>query len=264
MQKVWALLVLSLPVVTASPVRALDITTCGVTVPPGEIGALQADLVCAGGNAVELQSGATLDLNAHVLTLADPGAVVWCSEKSCTVRSAAAARGRIVGTYESSCVYGIDVVRRVVLENVEISHCEGGVNFRKARVWATDVDVSDCSYFAMLAQSLDLLNVTMQDTGEYGPGASKAIRGKNVRLTNCGEGVYTDGRVRIDGLVAQGNTEYAVYSGSLGLENSALSGNSIDFSTSRRPRLLATSCDRSERHDPFGTEIGTWGVCALD
>src|SRR5262249_51252908 len=170
MQKVWALLVLSLPVVTASPVRALDITTCGVTVPPGEIGALQADLVCAGGNAVELQSGATLDLTAHVLTLADPGAVVWCSEKSCTVRSRAAARGRIVGTYESSCVYGIDVVRRVVLENVEISHCEGGVNFRKARVRATDVDVGDCSYFSMFAPGLDLLYLTMQATGGSVPG----------------------------------------------------------------------------------------------
>src|SRR3990172_12267639 len=176
MHKVSGLLVLLLLIATASPIRALDITTCGVTVPRGEIGVLQADLVCAGGHAVELRSGATLDLNTHTLTHGGSGPVVWCSERSCTVRSSAASRGRVVGTYDGSCLWGTEVVRRVVLENVGISHCQGGVNFRKARVYATDVEVVDCSYFAMLGRSLDLLNVTAQDTGEYGPGASRTIR----------------------------------------------------------------------------------------
>src|SRR5262245_39427964 len=114
MRTVSFLLAFMLPIATASVVRALDITTCGATVPPNEIGVLQADLVCTGGYAVELQAGATLDLNAHTVTYGGGGAAVWpvvqCSGRSCTVRSSAANQGRIVGTYDGSCLWGTDVV----------------------------------------------------------------------------------------------------------------------------------------------------------
>jgi len=62
------LIVLIAVVVRAVPGAALDIVSCGVTVPRGEVGVLQADLACpASPFVVRLLRGATLDLNGHSL-----------------------------------------------------------------------------------------------------------------------------------------------------------------------------------------------------
>jgi hypothetical protein len=65
------------------PVSALDITTCGVTVPRGEVGTVQADLACQPGDihAVALEDRAVLQLSGH--TISNPahfssGAAIRC------------------------------------------------------------------------------------------------------------------------------------------------------------------------------------------
>src|SRR5690349_652599 len=63
---------------------AMDITSCGTTVPAGDVGVLQADLACTGQRvpaAVTLLNKATLQMNSHAIANGD----VLCSKSHCTV-----------------------------------------------------------------------------------------------------------------------------------------------------------------------------------
>jgi hypothetical protein len=60
------LIVLLAVVASAVSAAALDITSCGVTVPSGEVGVLQSDLSCSTSTfGVRLLRHATIDLNGH-------------------------------------------------------------------------------------------------------------------------------------------------------------------------------------------------------
>jgi len=62
--------------------QALDITSCGQTVPAGETGVLVGDLQCdPATRGVTLQYAATLDLNGHALVAPD-GWAVWCNGRT--------------------------------------------------------------------------------------------------------------------------------------------------------------------------------------
>jgi len=73
-----------------------------------------------------------------------------------------------------------------------------------------------------------------------------------------------------NGFADEGKGGVAVFSGSLRLENSVVTGNlvagtrPIDLWTPHRPKLIATTCDRSEKFVGFGGEAPSWGVCAGD
>src|SRR5262249_42358051 len=76
----WSVFAFSL--LAAVPAEAFDITTCGTTVLSGQVGVLQADLVCAAGSgagprdaAVLLLGRAALEMNGHSISAPDSVAV---------------------------------------------------------------------------------------------------------------------------------------------------------------------------------------------
>jgi len=64
-------LVASVTILT--PAEAVDISSCGQTVPPGAVGVLQADVACPSVVGVHLGLGATLDMNGHAITAGSVG-----------------------------------------------------------------------------------------------------------------------------------------------------------------------------------------------
>ena len=86
----------------ASAAHALDVTSCGQTVPARETGFLQADLACPSGVGVHLADKATLDLNGHTLAATADSAIV-CDGKKCRVLSTAGA-GDVSGGPDVDCI----------------------------------------------------------------------------------------------------------------------------------------------------------------
>src|SRR5262245_57792821 len=83
-----------------APAQALDIGSCGASIPDGEVGTLTADLVCTDPvPAITLGAGATLELAGHrVQGLSADGqtslTVLRCARKRCTI----VGPGEIVGS----------------------------------------------------------------------------------------------------------------------------------------------------------------------
>src|SRR5207245_3106154 len=83
---VWAL---GITLLLGGVGRAIDIGFCGLDVPPGQVGVLQADLTCS-GVGVELEEMATLQMNGHSISGGSIG--VFCSRR-CTIQGP----GEIIG-----------------------------------------------------------------------------------------------------------------------------------------------------------------------
>ena len=181
-----------------------DITTCGQTVPKGEVGIVQADLDCPQGvdaRIVTLEPKAQLDLNGH--TLNGGAAGVECLGKApvCTIRGP--------GVISGSLYLGVFTrigVRRLVIENVTLSDHEvtavmtGGARRVELRNVALDRNglslVGDPPEILALrgavenTRRLELENVTGTDNVANVFSAFK-IRGANVTLTDNFGGMHS-------------------------------------------------------------------------
>src|SRR5689334_23011134 len=92
MQWVLAAVTLLLP----CSVFALDVTTCGQTVPTGDVGVLQADLSeCVDG--VVLADRAVLDMAGHAISASHLG--VQCIAPRCAVHGPGDISGAVVGIW---------------------------------------------------------------------------------------------------------------------------------------------------------------------
>ena len=222
---------------------AMDVTHCGQDVRDRDVGVLVGDLTCTaslGSFAVRLGNNATLDLAGHTIS----GDGVFCP-RSCTILGP----GDITGAY--SAVYASGYGKMTLAGGLSLHDNIIGVSDGGARLTLVDVDVSNNSEhgFLVLSRSVVGTNVVVTDNGGFGLFAQQA-------------------RVRIDGLTATGNAVFGVEGKRVKLFNSTVTGNEggapsnppfVDVVSTRRPRLVATTCDHS-----LGPDGIDWDVCSGD
>jgi hypothetical protein len=111
----------------AGAAGAVDITTCGDTVPSGDTGVLLNDLLCpTTGPAVIVEHRGTLKLVGHTIEGGSVG--VDCIGARCAVDDANSARGLILGAAPlGDTQAGVRFLGRARLDNVEIRNAGVGV-----------------------------------------------------------------------------------------------------------------------------------------
>ena len=246
----WAL-VASVAILT--PAEAVGISSCGQTVPPGEVGVLQADLVCPSVIGVHLGPGATLDMNGHSISAGPVG--VRCDRSRCGI----VGPGEITGA--SGCA--IDSALGVPIF-----------------IFATDLQLHDngCGIGAGSPHEVTVRRVTIRAnkgdgiTGPRPDGAGHIHTFDTLITGNGGIGVFAQ-RFRLFASTVQGNGGIGVVSlrafGALRTGASVTgndSANGIDLATHKKPHILDGTCGRSAMVDDSFTvnPATTWHVCAGD
>jgi hypothetical protein len=177
----------SLALLHPSLASALDITTCGQTVPRGQVGELRADLDCSGGAfaaGVTLEDRATLRLNGHRVNGPVTGSHVI---------HAIGRKGKVVGpgevhTSDLGCI-GTDTGSLTV---------EGG----------TGIDVHGCLQ-ALDGKNLRASNVTVHDNSDFGL-VGLNVRAEDVVVQRSGRGIHAAGRVVIENGSVSDNDVYGI------------------------------------------------------
>jgi len=235
-------LALGFVLLVAARAFAVDVTACGQVVATRTTGVLTADLDCssaAGAFAVDLADRATLQLAGHTIS----GRGVICRER-CTVSGP----GDITGAEPGLTLLGS---RRVTVNGGISIHGNRDGIYGGARLTLIDVDVSN-----------------NMDSGVFTLG--RQVKGSNVVINDNGAfGLFAqDAAVRLVGLIANDNGWFGVNAKRVRLLDSTLTGNEgghpanppfVDVVSSRRPRLVNTTCDHS-----LGPDGIVWGVCAQD
>jgi hypothetical protein len=226
----------------AAVASALDVTTCGQTVPPFEVATLQADLTCVGPAAgVYVGHRATLELNGYVLS---SDSVAFGAVKCmgwCTVNGP----GEITGGG-----YGVVFDKRLHITGVDVHHNLIGIlpNGSGSRTIARDVILRNSigeGYFGSESVFRGV-NVSVHDNGLTGLG-DKVVRVIDSDLTNNGAPGIQAERVTVRGSTVTGNDSL---------------GAGVDLGAFRRPRVVDSTCGKSQMlGQPLGT---TWGVCTND
>lgn len=250
---------------------AIDITTCGQTVPPGTLGVVQTDLVCPDTiQTVSLGSGATLDLNGHVLTATGLGNVIDVhSRGGHTVRGP----GQLVNI-TISCGVGFDYARSVSIQDLDIvSTSYGGIDcldqdaYQDNRLRVRNVNISGSSTFGITGQHVRVSDVSISGADLIALWAT-TLRGKRLSIVgNAAAAIARDGYARSVSL-----SESQIEDNGDGiaavrvlLRDTTVTGNGVpngfDISSFRPPRLLGTStCDSSL--NVYGQ--ASWGICSND
>jgi hypothetical protein len=99
------------------------------------------------------------------------------------------------------------------------------------------------------------------------------LKGENVTITNNGTGICGDG-IKLKNATITGNGVAGIFSWTarVKLKDSTVTGNDaggngFDIVTSKRPRLVDSTCGRSAQVAPLATpDAGSpsWGVCTND
>ena len=258
-------------VLLAVPALAIDITVPGQTVPKGNTGVLQADLVCSSSVAgVFLESGATLEMNGHVLD-------------GCFVGGAGLSPVRIR-------VLGPGVIRNA------------GIAIRSGTLRVRDVDIQDSPSVGILGSgdsqdgpsSVSLLDVTVTGSRLDGIRATKVnardvtssgngvgdlgwgiigwggVKGRNLIVSdNSAEGVFSNVRVTLRDAQVTGNAlggviGFGISRSALTIVRSTVTGNDAqggaDLLSQRKPRVRDSTCGSSLD----AQALVPWGVCAND
>ncbi len=258
---------------------AVDITTCGQTVPSFDVGWLQADLVCPNPNTaddclasgtgtpagVTLQANAVLQMNGHSITGGCFGVAALTGSARRSI--AIAGPGTISGAF-----YGVYFIGRLTISSVTLDGNGAGVvsprsSTNKSRLFATFVtannSVGPFDGSGLSAYRIDATSVTTNGNISSGINADARLVANGVTANGNGYGVYSNGRVAIDGLTATNNRYYGVAARRLRLRNATVTGNQsgIDLWTHARPSAVAVTCDHSGSQT---TPSIPWGVCAGD
>lgn len=272
-----------LPLVTlallcAGRALALDITTCGQTVPAGQVGELQNDLLCSTATpAVNLESGTALHLNGHTITGGSSG-VYGPLEGHFDVRGP--------GTISDADVAGIAVGANAsaTISALTVQGCYFGIYGdlslgSRSRVKAVDVIASGNTYLGIHATKLRLRNVDASGNPGIAGILGTRISGVDVTASDngtppatngSGHGVVGSGAVRLRNLIATGNNQAGVLSVGrrLVLADATVTGNNgelgagVDVQSATLPRLRDVTCGLSDRYGTPGVQ--PWGVCAGD
>ena len=231
-------------------VLALDLATCGQTVPAGEVGVLQGDLTaCVDG--VVLADRAVLEMAGHAISASHLG--VQCIGSRCAVHGPGDISGAVVG------IWGF---------------------YPTGKIEVTDVDIHDTPLAGIQnARRGTLTNVTVRRAGfgapdpEYSAGIYvDRLKGTNVTTAdNAGYGVLGGSVVKLTGLTSTGNGNAGIAAQNRSLvRDSTITGNDgygtgVDFVAYRRPRVIDTVCGLSASPGPTAEQPGPpWGVCSGD
>lgn len=285
MKPTWGRVLVFVLAVFVNRAAAINIDSCGQTVPDKEVGVLTADLDCpAGSTAVTVGDAATLDMNGHAIVVPN-GWGVWCSPHSrCTVDGGGSfgAFGEIRGAEA-----GVYLQRRTRLtaRSLLIRDCVTGVSaedWNNGRTGAsarlTNVQVSGSEGAGLRVGRVIARNVTIE--GNPGDGiagtSSSTLRAKGLTVTGnafssgCevyGCGGIDGGDVRGTNLVVSGNAGTGIRALTAKLRNSTVienvrAGSLRDLVISEKPRLRHVACDVSLGWGSQGSVH--WGVCSLD
>jgi hypothetical protein len=246
-------------------VHAVDITACGQTIHPREIGVLQNDLTCSGGGVgVRLENGAVLDLGGHTITLG----LSTSTAVECLARCSVLGPGTLT---TNSLGHGGGIVStakgRIVVTGVQLSGFVIPIHAPFARVTFTDSTIQD-SALGVDVRRIDVEDVTIATDpgGTCISGFTGRVRGTNLALSGCSTGIYVGKVVDLTGLTWAGGSIGVLTGKRVKLVDSSVTGASVaDVVSGRLPRLVNTACDRSARLDDgiIDTAV-SWGVCAND
>lgn len=258
----------------AGPASAatFDVTTCGQTIPDGDTGILQNDLVCAAGTqTVRVGSEAKLELNGHSITALGSGSVVDVhSVGGHTVRGP----GQLINI-TVACGVGFDYTRKLLVEGVDIVStsyaaidCLDQDGHGDNRLTVRDVDITGDSTFGILGRRVKATNVTIEGSDLIAL-LARRLKGRDVTIIgNAGTAIVSDaGYARSVTLVGSDIRDNAggIIAETIRLRSTTVTGNGApegyDLKSLRRPILRGTStCERS-LNVPAG---GPWGVCTND
>ena len=218
---------------------AVDITACGQSVQPGEVGELRADLVCPPVSVgVHLVGGATVALNGFALVGQGTGAGVQCQGTLshgawCTVEGPGEIR-----SFENAVAGGGGRLR---LRNVALRFNRHGVLYKAPRV-------------------IELLHVVATDNDIGISARGGRVRGHDVVTSrNRQAGVWTNSITKFVRLTATGNGAFGgVFTAPFRrsdvtrLIDSTITGNDglgqgYDVLSTGRLRLINTTCGRGAR-----------------
>ncbi len=238
--------------------HAIDIAFCGQEIPSGTTGTLVNDLACGtGGTGVVLHPKATLQLNGHTITGGTISVYVLPGKKIVIEGP-----GEIAGASEVGVFAQNNVGRRI------------GVTIRNG------VDIHDHGIVGIaLGQGnrvkLDLDDVTLRNNagGPIADCTGVKLKGVDVVIADNGAGLCGDG-IKLQNATITGNGIAGIFSwkARVKLLDSTVTGNDAggngyDIVTSRRPKLVNTTCGRSAQVAPLAQpDAGSpsWAVCAGD
>jgi hypothetical protein len=227
----------------AHPASAVDVTACGQTVPAGAIGIVVSDIACASQDPfiVMLEDRATLDLGGHVLSGGEIS--VQCATR-CVINGAP-------GTIRDATwgVHAEDIQRaRITLINVNFENVTLPVYTLltpHTRIRGAQVSIAG-GFLGMQAGSVRLSDFTATGLqSDYAVSANRVVLHGCTITGNGGVGVQGSSALLRDCSVTGNNG----------------SGQGIDLRTLRRPRLISSTCGRSQKVDVVGEH---WDVCTDD
>lgn len=273
------LAIVSTVVISAHSAAAVDVTSCGQTLPERSVGVLTGDVVCDPGvRGVTLGVNSTLDLNGYNLVVPD-GWAVWCEPgRRCTViGNGGEIRDANAGVY-------LQNKAQLKISGVTFRDCDTGIlaedwhNGRKgSKAWLEDVVVTGSSSSAIRVGRVTVKDVTLIDNPGGGLNASwiGKVRAKGLvvsgnatsalcQTAGC-EGVEAGSFIGKDVTVID-NEGVGIRSKLIRLSDSTVTGNSragsaVDLLSYEMPRLLRVLCNRAANAADPGND---WGVCQFD
>jgi hypothetical protein len=269
---------------------AIVVTSCGTSVPAGDVGDLANDLDCTTGPGhcaddpsvscssaagafvdcptsmcvrygVHLAPNARLEMNGHTISGGDYG--VLCRDFGCTVDGG----GGTIANEEFSAVWLFGGGKLVIndLTIHDTFRTAVGVAYFARKLVLRNVDGYNIAGIEA-SVDVDATNVTLAGSRPGGCGFDADLQGRRVRATNVSVSFIGAERLRGrqltvaascgDGIRVTGNTRL--------MDSSITGAQNVDVLTGLRPRLVRTSCGTSAQLLPDGTTGPTWGVCAGD
>jgi hypothetical protein len=244
---------------------AVDVTTPGQTVAPGQVGVLPADLVCAPPGAIYLDNNARLELNGHVLDGCTVTATGLESDtRKITVRGPGEIRNAGVRINNGALrISDVDIV------DAPGDGIRGG---DESKVRADNVSITGSRDSGIWADKVDARDVTSSDNG-VGGGLGIGIRGhggvsaRNVVVSGNLEGISSSaGKTTVRYSEVTGNDASGVVGFKLSIVGSTVTGNNTlayefaaDVVSTYAPKVRTTTCGTS-----MNASGQPWGVCAGD
>ena len=267
-----------LPVLlVAARAVALDITSCGQTIPVGKTGELQNDLVCSIDDpGVTVERSTVLYLNGHSITGGGAG-VIGPDAGRFAVRGP----GTIAGADVAGITFGDHGV--LTVSDVTVEGSFWGIRGvfgadTRSRIKATNVIVTGNSYIGIEATRIDLRNVDASGNPGFAGLQGARVSGRDVRANgngtlpaSSGRGMGIVGFAKIqlkyveatDNVQAGvlGNGRFAISFGTI-TGNNGEYGSGVDIQSLLFPRLRDVTCGLSDRWGTSGVQ--PFGVCAND
>jgi hypothetical protein len=271
-------------------VMALDVTSCGTTVPAGEVGELVADLDCtngpghcaddpaiscssAGGGFVDcpnsgcitygvhLAPSATLDMNGHTISGGDYG--VLCRDFGCAVDGG----GGTIANEEFSAIW-LFGGGRLTVSHLTIHDTKRGsivLAFFASKLVLRDVTSYNSAGIGTNVD-IDATDVSVAGSPPGGCGFGGSLQGGKLRASNVQANYVSGTRLKARNLTVDADCAQGIrIDGKATLIGSSITGaQQVDVLTAKRPHLAHTTCGTSAQLLADGSVGPTWGVCAGD